>query len=133
MSALNRYERNRLDIKRRINNEKKVLRNREANKQDEQNVKAIENSVKQIQQDFESEVKALARNINPERLRTFTFLRVSGRNTVTIAKMPTVSQMNGFIKQLRNAAPTTANSRNSIQREATEFAAQIRSDQSQVQ
>ena len=104
-----------MDIKRRVNNEKRVLRNREANNQDEQNVKAIENSVKQVQQDFESEVKALARNVNPERLRTFTFLRVTGRNTVTIAKMPTVSQMNGYIKQLRNARTTNGRVPNTLE------------------
>jgi len=132
MSAPGRYELNRVDIKRRVNNEKKILRNREANKQDEQNVKAIENSVKQVQQDFESEVKALARNIDPERLKSFTFLRVSGRNTVTIAKMPTVSQMNGYIRQLRNAAPTTANSRSNLEREVREFTTQVTADTSQV-
>jgi len=132
MSAPGRYEKNRLDIKRRVNDEKRRLRNREANKQDEQNVKAIENSVKQVQQDFESEVKALARNVNPERLRNFTFLRVTGRNTVTIAKMPTVSQMNGYIQQLRNAAPTTANSRSNLEREIREFTTQVTTDTSQV-
>ena len=120
MSAPGRYERNRLDINRRVKDEKRRLRNREANKQDEQNVKAIENSVKQVQQDFESEVKALARNISRERLRFFPFLRLTGRNGVNV-EIPQVSRMDGYIQQLRNAAPTNGRVSNTLERLVTEL------------
>lgn len=132
MSVSGRYQRERNDMQRRINNEKKILQNRSANKKDEQIVKNIENNVTKIRKDFETEVKTLAKNINRERLRSFPFLRLSGNTNVTV-DIPPVSKMDGYIKQLRNAAPTTANSRNSLQREVAAFAAEIRSDRSQIQ
>ena len=131
MSASGRYQREKNDIQRRINDEKRLLRNRTANKQDEQTVKNIENSVKQIQRNFESEVKSLARNINRERLRSFSFLRLTGRNGVNV-EIPQVSRMDGYIQQLRNAAPTTANTRSNLQREIQEFTAQITRNTSQI-
>ncbi len=131
MSASGRYQREKNDIQRRINDEKRLLGNRTANKQDEQTVKNIENSVKQIQKNFESEVKSLARNINRERLRSFSFLRLIGRNGVNV-EIPQVSRMDGYIQQLRNAAPTTANTRSNLQREIQEFTAQVTRNTSQV-
>lgn len=131
MSASGRYQREKNDVQRRINSEKRFLRNRAANKQDEQIVKNIENSVTQIRKDFESEVKTLARNINRERLRSFPFLRLTGRNGVNV-EIPPVSRMDGYIQQLRNAAPTTANTRSNLQREIQEFTAEIRRNASQI-
>ena len=131
MSASGRYQREKNDVQRRINSEKRLLRNRTANKQDEQIVKNIENSVTQIRKDFESEVKTLARNINRERLRSFPFLRLTGRNGVNV-EIPPVSRMDDYIQQLRNAAPTTANTRSNLQREIQELTAEIRRNASQI-
>lgn len=131
MSASGRYQREKNDVQRRINSEKRLLRNRAANKQDEQIVKNIENSVTQIRKDFESEVKTLARNINRERLRSFPFLRLTGRNGVNV-EIPPVSRMDDYIQQLRNAAPTTANTRSNLQREIQELTAEIRRNASQI-
>lgn len=120
MSVSGRYQREKNDVQRRINSEKRLLRNRAANKQDEQIVKNIENSVTQIRKDFESEVKTLARNISRERLRFFPFLRLSGRNGVNV-EIPPVSKMDEYIQQLRNAKPTNSRVSNTLEKLVTEL------------
>ena len=115
-----RYQRERNDIQSRINTEKKILKSRIANKEDEQIVKNIENSVKQIQMDFESEVKTLSKNINREKLKSFSFLRLSGRNGVTV-DMPPLSRMDGYIQQLRNARTTNGRVPDALQEMVTQL------------